>query len=317
MRVVLHQRHNLLGGAGAAFGIHRQRQLAVRVKRGDAGAGGIEHIPAVVKLALPADHILVCNLAVLIEVLRYRFGHLDGLVDGPGALAHQRVRILQTVFGLQVAVEHDDRGARLALEAHIAVCKIQLVAERHVAVEGVIPPIGLQPVERGNGIEVVQRPLGRKRAAVVQAGIDDLIVLRAAGDDLVADGRQHRAARTRGLMQTLLDDLDVEVFLHEMVARLDGVVDAGSQLLALIIVRILVFHILGLGLVVRIHTRAEDGKGAPAVVLFLHIVLNALLRVGLRLRGRRADGCGGRARLSPPGTGREGQHKQQQRRTAA
>ena len=118
-------------------------------------------------------------------------------------------------------------------------------------------------------------------------------------------------------MQTLLDDLDVEVFLHEMVARLDGVVDAGSQLLALIIVRILVFHILGLGLVVRIHTRAEDGKGAPAVVLFLHIVLNALLRVGLRLRGRRADGCGGRARLSPPGTGREGQHKQQQRRTAA
>ena len=290
MCIVLHQLHNPLGRPGAAFGVHRQLQLAVCVKFGNAGAGGVKHVPAVVRLPLPADLILIGDLSVSVEILRYVFCHFNGLVDCPGSLSHKRIRVLQTVLGLQIPIENDNRRAALALESHIAVGEVELVAERHVPIKGMIPPFGFQAVEGGIAIQVVQRAFCRKRAAVIQAGIDKLIGRRAADDDLGTHGLQHRAARTRSFMQALLDNLYIEIFFNQMIAGLDSVVDARSQLFTLIIIRIFVFHILCLGLVLRIHTRTEDSQRTPAVILLFHIVPDVLFFGGLRIRGSRVAG---------------------------
>ena len=318
MQVILHQLYDLIGDTRAALVVHCELQPAVRVEFGDAGAGAIKQIPGIAVLSRPADLILVGDLPVVIQILRYGFGHLDGPVDSPCPLVHERIRILQPILVQNVFAVHNTRRCVLGLEAHIPIDKIQLIAERNVGIEGVVPPLGLQPVERGNVVQIIQSALDGKHAAVVQAGIDDLIFLRAAGQNLRAHGLLHRAARTLDVVvHELFDDLDVQIVLHEIVAFGDCIVHARGHFFVGVIVRIFfVLCILGFDLALAVRGGGEYGQRAAAVVPFFNIVPNRFFGVRLRRRRGRFAGRGGRARRALSGAGGESQHKQQRRQAA-
>ena len=122
-------------------------------------AAGIQYSEnSVVGIIYPPPVVFVHN-CVAVEVARNIDAHLDSLVKGPLAVAHQLIRVVEPVFLNQLLVEADCPDRVHVVCGRVADEHVIFAAKRHRLAEARIPP-RLVGVDMWQQRDVTQQVVG-------------------------------------------------------------------------------------------------------------------------------------------------------------